>query len=223
MTGVQTCALPISWRLSTDTTPAENLSAIPGQYLLTYAPGGGSVSISEQPVAATVVSGKAATFTVEAVGTPPALAYQWLRNGTNIPGATSANYTTPFLTTADSGAMYSVRVSVPGAAVTSGEVSLTVSGDANPPQIQAGAIKNADNSYDVGIQFDEVVNAASAANQANYSISAGTITAFKFWTNSPGVVLTVSGLVEGNDYTVTVQNVADLQGNAIRSEERRVG
>jgi hypothetical protein len=209
----------VAWRLSTDTTPAAELAPIPSRYLLTYAPGGGTVAISQQPAAVTEVAGKTGTFTVQATGSPPALAYQWLRNGAEIPGATAATYTTPFLVTTDSGAKYSVRVSVPGSTVTSSEALLTVSGDTIPPQIEVGAVKNGSN-YDVGVQFDEVVDAASASVQANYSISSGSITGFKYWTNSPGAVLTVSGLVEGNKYTVTVKDVADLQGNKITTASK---
>src|SRR2546422_4375051 len=37
------------------------------------------------------------------------LTYQWRKNGVNISGATASSYTTPATTTADNGALYSVR------------------------------------------------------------------------------------------------------------------
>jgi hypothetical protein len=52
---------------------------------------------------------------------------------------------------------------------------------------------------------------------ANYGISAGTISAVKYYAGSPGVVLTVSGLTVGNSYSVTVANVADPYGNSMTS------
>ncbi len=45
-------------------------------------------SIVFQPQAITVAAGQSATFRISASGTPP-LNYQWQRNGTNMPGATS--------------------------------------------------------------------------------------------------------------------------------------
>lgn len=53
-----------------------------------------AVAISVQPLSQTVPLGKTATFTVTATGTAP-LSYQWSENGAEIPGATSASYTTP--------------------------------------------------------------------------------------------------------------------------------
>lgn len=63
--------------------------------------------ITRQPLGATLSDGATATFTVEAIGTP-APSFQWRRNGADIPGATSASYTTPPATAADDGATYTV-------------------------------------------------------------------------------------------------------------------
>lgn len=88
-------------------------------------------SITTHPQSVTVTAGQTATFTVVAAGTAP-LAYQWRRNGVDIAGATSASYTTPVTTVADSGAVFTVRVSnaSPTAAVSNG-ATLTV--NAQPP------------------------------------------------------------------------------------------
>jgi len=48
------------------------------------------VAITAQPVAVTVVVGQAATFSVQASGSP-APAFQWYKNGTAIPGATTSS------------------------------------------------------------------------------------------------------------------------------------
>src|SRR4029077_7601084 len=61
--------------------------------------------ISTQPTNQSVQSGQSATFSVVATGTAP-LSYQWRRNGTAIPGATSATYHTPATSNADNGAVF---------------------------------------------------------------------------------------------------------------------
>ncbi|MBS0579286.1 MAG: hypothetical protein JSR36_08500 [Proteobacteria bacterium] len=92
-------------------------------------------SITSQPMSQTIASGATATFSVAATGTAP-LGYQWRKNGTAIAGATSASYTTPAETTADSGALFSVVVSNSAGSVTSGNATLTVT----PPTVVAPTI-----------------------------------------------------------------------------------
>jgi len=71
---------------------------------------------------------------VTASGTAP-LSYQWQKNGVNIAGATSASYTTPVTTTADSGSTFTVVVSNSVGSVTSSTATLTVN-PAPAPAIQ---------------------------------------------------------------------------------------
>src|SRR5512135_662062 len=82
-------------------------------------------AITVQPASVTVTAGATATFSVTATGSAT-LAYQWRRNGTNVAGATSASYTTPATTPADSGAQFSVVVSNAYGSVTSASATLTV-------------------------------------------------------------------------------------------------
>ena len=82
-------------------------------------------SITSQPVSQTVTAGQTATFTVTASGTAP-LSYQWQKNGVNISGATSASYTTPATTTADSGSTFDVVVTNSAGTVDSSTAALTV-------------------------------------------------------------------------------------------------
>jgi hypothetical protein len=86
-------------------------------------------SITAQPANQTVTAGQTATFSVTAAGTTP-LNYQWQKGTTLITGATSASYTTPVTTTADSGSQYSVVVSNAIGNATSNAATLTV----NPAQ-----------------------------------------------------------------------------------------
>ena len=70
-------------------------------------------------------------------------------------------------------------------------------------------------SFDVGVSFSLLPDAAAATNPANYSIPGGTITGATLFTNSPDVVLQVTGLAVGSNYTVSVSNLKDLVGNAV--------
>jgi beta-galactosidase len=73
----------------------------------------------------TVVEESTARFISKASGTKP-LHYQWMKNGTNIPGATSAWYTTPATTMADSGSRCAATVTNSLGSVTSNNATLTV-------------------------------------------------------------------------------------------------
>lgn len=98
-----------------------------------------AISITSQPTSQAVNPGQPAVFAVEAFGT--ALSYQWLKNGTAIPGATASSFTIASVQAADAGT-YSVRVSAGGATVDSAPATLTLgtgtgggNGGGNPPGI----------------------------------------------------------------------------------------
>ena len=208
----------VAWKLDSDQTAAANLTPIPGEFLATYAnPVGASVTIATEPADTTAEQAKTATFSVVVNSSSTAIAYQWKKNGQDIETAIGASFTTPILTLADSGAKYSVTVSIPGASVTSREALLTVQNDATPPKIvSASAVASQSGAtFDVGVTFDEALDPVSAGTVANYTLSAGTVSAVKFYAGSPGVVLTASGLTAGSTYTVTVTNVKDVPGNAM--------
>ncbi len=80
-------------------------------------------TISTAPVAQSASAGTSATFTVTAAG--GGLSYQWLFNGTAIPGATAASYTLVTVAAANAGS-YSVRVTNSAGSVTSTGAVLTV-------------------------------------------------------------------------------------------------
>src|ERR1700722_1751028 len=105
--------------------------------LLASCGGGGSASppeITQQPTSQTVNVGQTATFTVTATGAMP-LTFQWQKNGTSIPGATLASYTTPAATSADNGAMFSVTVTHSTQSVASSLATLTVNSAGSAPTI----------------------------------------------------------------------------------------
>ena len=82
-------------------------------------------SITTQPANQTVNAGQTASFSVAARGTAP-LSYQWQKGGSNIGGATSASYTTPATTLADTGAKFDVVVTNAVGNATSTSATLTV-------------------------------------------------------------------------------------------------
>ncbi len=86
-------------------------------------------TIATQVTSATVTVGQAGIFSVTVNGTAP-FSYQWMRNGTNISGATSSTYTTPATVWTDGGAKFTVLVSNSAGSVTSAPATLTV----DPPQ-----------------------------------------------------------------------------------------
>lgn len=86
------------------------------------------VSIANPPTAQTGAPGGFAVFSVLANG--PLATYKWFKNGEEIPGATSANYTTPTLQKSNNGDKYKVQVSNNVNSVTSAEVLLSVVGEA---------------------------------------------------------------------------------------------
>jgi len=80
-------------------------------------------AISLQPAGSTQCEGGSASFSVTATGT--GLTYQWRKNGSNIPGATSATYTINNLVAGDAGS-YDVVITGSCATVTSTAAALVV-------------------------------------------------------------------------------------------------
>ncbi|MCX8517835.1 MAG: hypothetical protein ORN29_07215, partial [Rhodoferax sp.] len=95
-------------------------------------------AIGTQPADQSVVTGSAATFTVTATG-GGTLAYQWKKNGADIPGATASTYTTPATSNADIGAelLYSVVVTNGAGTATSSTARLTVTAVVVAPGISS--------------------------------------------------------------------------------------
>jgi hypothetical protein len=72
-------------------------------------------------------TGQSLELQATVTGTPP-LAYQWRKDGTPIPEATSAIYTLPYLTSADGGHLYDVVVSNASGSATAPAVTFSVNG-----------------------------------------------------------------------------------------------
>ncbi len=81
--------------------------------------------IADQPKDAFSIEGETASFSVKAASST-SLSYRWQKNGINIVGATSSEYTTDTLASSDNNSKYSVIVTNSSGSVTSDTVTLKV-------------------------------------------------------------------------------------------------
>lgn len=96
------------------------------------------ISVGSQPVDLTITEGQTATFTVVADANPTP-AYQWLKGGTAIDGATASSYTTPAASIADTGSTFNCRLTNEAGSVTSNPATLTVNAVQTAPTLTATA------------------------------------------------------------------------------------
>ena len=109
---------------STNTDLASGSRFYSDAYRLTFLPT--APVIGAQPVSRTVTLGGEATFFISAEGTAP-LAYQWQKDGVNLPGVTTSNYTVSSTGLADAG-IYNVIVANYAGSTVSSNATLTVLG-----------------------------------------------------------------------------------------------
>jgi poly(3-hydroxybutyrate) depolymerase len=115
--------------------------------------------IVTQPVNNVQMMGCPASFWVVAAGNPP-LAYQWQRNGVDIPGATSNWYTTPTTTLGDNNATFRAVVGNGSGDATSTAAILTVKPAPDDPRI---TLQPANQTVTAGQPANFTVTAVSAA------------------------------------------------------------
>ena len=175
-------------------------------------------AITTHPAAQTVVTETTATFSVQATG-GGALAYQWKKNGTDIPGATASSYTTPATTMADKDARFSVMVTNSAGSVTSNEAKLGVSATAVAPAITtqpaaqsvvAGSVANfsviASGTSPFSYQWKKNGTDISGATSIPYTIATTTMAD----SGAYSVVVTNSaGMATSTDATLTVTATAE--------------
>jgi len=176
-------------------------------------------TILEQPNNLTAQVGHTATFWVRGYALPDP-AYQWMTNGTLIPGATNASYTTPALSTAYNGMQYSVQLSTAAGSVTSSSGTLTVT--AGTPTVYSVA-KTA-NPNEVVVNFSGPIDPATGLNTANYAFlllnnapAAVTVSGVSYGSSSNTVILQTSGLNPSTGYSLSVQKVQDQFGDVMNT------
>jgi Bacterial Ig-like domain/Immunoglobulin I-set domain len=169
------------------------------------------VSMTSQPANQVVVEGKPVTFTVGVAGTP-LIQYKWFFGDKPITDATNASYTINSCFPTNAGS-YKVTVSNPAGTTNSSVATLSVLLDTLPPaitNISAGATQ-------IVVSFSEPVDPVTSTDPAKYSVSGGltAVSAVQASGNPAQVTLnTTAAMSFGSVYTLTVNGVKDLFGNA---------
>lgn len=136
--------------------------------------------ITSEPASKTVSVGQTATFSVANTGTAP-IAYEWMKNGSPISGASSSSYTTPATSISDNGSQFTVRVGNSANTVVSSAAVLTVNGtyilNASTSSLNFGSV-------DVSSSSDKTVTLTNAGT-ASVTISNVTLSGAGF--NASGV------------------------------------
>lgn len=208
--------LAVRWLMpdGTDQAPIVLTNALP------YGVSFGPPVIAQHPVSTNVVEGGLARFTVQlqSVGL---FTYQWRRNGSDLPGATSPELVITPVRMADHGGRYSCVVRNDRGSATSNDAVLSVTPDTTPPTLVSA--RNLGTTQ-VEVVFSEWVAATSALTTANYRLNPGaTVTAAAFGSSQDTVILTTTALTLGTSYTLTVSNVRDQAqaGNVIAANTTR--
>jgi hypothetical protein len=220
----------ITWTKFGDPAPTDGtVSVLTGNLIGADVLTGDTVHFTTQPADQSVTAGTKASFSV-AVNNSIAF-YQWQKapsgssTFTDIPGATSATYTTDFTALSDSGSKYRVVITIPGSSGTSTPATLTVTPSAVSATVTgAGSV----GGQELGIEFSGLIDAATVV-PANFSVSGGTIASVKHIVMTDGtkpistVKITLAAPVTG---TVTVgvvgSGLKDASGNTIAATTKSV-
>ena len=163
----------------------------------------GPPAITSQPANLTVTQGNPGSFSATASGTAP-LTFQWLKNGSVIPGANSNVLTFSAVTTNDA-ASYSVTVTNIVGSVTSGSATLTV---LVPPAI---VTQPANATSVTGSNVSFTVTASGSATLAYQWSKNGTpLTNGGNVSGATTATLSLAGIsaADAANYSVTVTNAA---------------
>jgi len=177
---------------------------IPNNRLLVY--GLEPPVITQQPQNFTAAEGGNATFIVRLARNLGAM-FQWLRDGTNIPGATASVYVFGPLALSDHGSRFRCFIANNQGTTNSAEVVLTVIADTVRPGLVS--VSNLGDDNLIVATFSESLEQASAEQISNYSITpASGVLSAALSDDLRSVILTTTPLGPPV-YTLTVNNVRD--------------
>jgi hypothetical protein len=208
--------LMVAARKEGNTTPAASLQPIGGNWIGANAkPNKGTPRITQQPQGIPkLLQGRKGELAIEAVVDPTAYNFpvlvQWQKDSNPLPGANGFIYTIAAATAGDAGAYTAVVGAPSGQSVTSTVAVVTYVADTEAPKISKVKASSASTLI---VNFNEKVEAASAGNRANYTLSGG-IPVNTATASDTSVLLNVGGLTTGETYTLTVVGVKDTYGNA---------
>ena len=189
----------------------------PSGFLTAPAYTNASILVTQQPTNTTVEQSRGAVFRVAATlqnGDQRLLEFQWQTNGVPLPGATASICALPPALLSYQGMDVSVVVSVPSVGgvtpVTSSNAVLSVTPDTTPPG--AASAYAAMNTM-IGVLFNELLDANSAQNAANYALDGGaSVLSAALQPDGQTLLLEVSTLTNAT-YTLSYTGIGDLAGN----------
>lgn len=164
-----------------------------------------AITIITQPVSLTVCSGSASVFNVVADANGDPLVYQWRKNGTSIPGATSSTYTINSTQAIDAG-VYTVLIGGTSgymcSSLLSASASLTLAPNVGTPVFTMGAISSrcqgggtviytASAQNSTGLTYSLDPTSISAGNTINSAT--GAVTFSPLWSGTSQVTATAAG------------------------------
>ena len=162
-------------------------------------------SITQQPATVTAIEGASATFSVflsHMIGA----SFQWLRNGTNVPGGTNNSITVGPLSLAESGNTFSCFIANAYGSTNSTVATLIVQADTTPPTVLT--VGNVGDPQSIFVVFSDSLEPASATNAANYTINNGiSVSRAAFGPDARTIVLTTSVITPNVTNILTINNV----------------
>jgi autotransporter-associated beta strand protein/YVTN family beta-propeller protein len=163
--------------------------------------------IVSQPQGLAVNQGEPARFSVVVAGARP-LAYQWMRNSTNLAGATGTAYAIAAATTNDT-AQYSVMVTNVYGAITTAVATLTVF-----PPGQAGSLTN---GLAVYLNFDNNINAQAGTTNNGTLYTGGATSGPRYRAGIIGSAATFANTANGgqpDDWAITLGSLEWVYSNS---------
>ncbi|MBI1840743.1 MAG: Ig-like domain-containing protein [Verrucomicrobia bacterium] len=180
----------------------------------------GNLRITENPENIRAAAGKTAKFSAAATSTL-AITYQWQKSAggadyTDIPGATSPDYTTPALNVAEDGTKFRCSMKSGADHTTTGEATLTVDG-VIPTVVSATASIHFNSIY---VAFSEAMKLEQLPVADSYKVSGGVKVNSAVVLDPSTVRLITSDYGPGTALTVTVSGVEDLAGNSLPADSK---